>query len=398
MEEIDILIQQMINALVSSGKIVDLKNVSKLLDTSLEIVIMKTDKLLRANKIVGVLDKEKSLFYPKEMESEGVVLFDGADNESNEEPSVSSKAEQLEQIYMTKQKEFIKSESKERSQDDLIGLMVKLGYVGANIRLTIKITNASELPITELLIKLNFADNIEFLKTKPNYEAKIENNTLSIKLPDLKGKKAIGFYVYFKLISLGHGIISGKFQYVNYQDYVRFILIDNFEYNLKPPKIIEADIPTFEIEKYSSQKGMKKDIRSFGKPDQMKELTAFNHVQQIVESYGFKLINKVEKEDSLIAWYFGQTESLDNDVLIVGQVYNNKIEFFAASLNPLILSSLLVAFSIDLKKRLLTSGVVSSEEEIYDLYCKNCNGVLPYFPRPGEVVVCKYCGTENIVR
>ena len=51
-----------------------------------------------------------------------------------------------------------------------------------------------------------------------------------------------------------------------------------------------------------------------------------------------------------------------------------------------------------MKRRILISGVVRTEKEIYDLFCDECGGTLPYFPQPGELIDCKYCGKKNLVR
>jgi ribosomal protein S27E len=77
--------------------------------------------------------------------------------------------------------------------------------------------------------------------------------------------------------------------------------------------------------------------------------------------------------------------------MVVGQIVNNKIEFYASSYNEQVISALLTAFSIDLKKRIVNSRTVMDESEIYDVYCENCGGVLPVFPKPGEIVKCKWC-------
>ena len=203
---------------------------------------------------------------------------------------------------------------------------------------------------------------------------------------------------YLNPEALGKGKISGQIKYVNYKDFVRLLMIEALEYNLTVPRIIPKEIPNELIEEYNSASHRKRDIRSYGLPDKLNPLTAFNHIIQIIRSKNFMLLTKVAEENRKIAWFFGTTEDSQIEILVVGQVIENKIEFYASSTNEQILSALLTSFSMDLKRRILISSVVRSEKEIYDLFCVECGGTLPYFPKPGEFVDCKYCNTKNLVR
>jgi hypothetical protein len=297
-----------------------------------------------------------------------------------------------------KEAEVIKSETKETSQEDLVKFIVNVAYVGSNIRIGFKIMNNSDFGISDVYIKLIHSDQLSLFRIKPKFDFDKISSGISIKLPKIREKSQLALNVYFKADTLGIGEIKGQFQYVNYQDFVRFIRIENLFYNLNPPKIVPKEIPTFEIEEYTKKEGIKRDIRSYGLPDNLNPNVAFNHISQIIKNYNFKLITKNEQPDQSIIWYFGETEDQEFSVLVVGQIINNKIEFYASSKNEQIISALLTAFSIDLKKRIINSHVVSSEEEIYDLYCDSCGGVLPYFPKPGEKVICKWCNNEVTVR
>ncbi|MBD3353474.1 MAG: hypothetical protein GF364_18470 [Candidatus Lokiarchaeota archaeon] len=298
--------------------------------------------------------------------------------------------------------DFIKSETKETSQEDLIRLVVNLGYIGSHIRVGVNIINKSSHPITEVSAKLIYSNKMTVFKMTPAYEYEPLEQGLSINFPNVKAQSTLKLNIYLHAESLGLGKIKGQFQYVNNEDFVKFIPIDNLVYNLVPPTIIPQDIDPNEIESFTKQDGIKKDVRSYGLPDAMDPLIAFKYIKEIVgASHKFKFITEIVNNKQQIAWLFGKTNlGIDEEykVMVVCQVLNNKIEFYASSNNEQILSSLLTAFSIELKDRIISSHAVSSESEIYDLYCYNCCGVLPYFPKKGEKVVCKWCGIENMVR
>jgi len=75
----------------------------------------------------------------------------------------------------------------------------------------------------------------------------------------------------------------------------------------------------------------------------------------------------------------------------------NKVELIATSKNHHILISFLTLFSNEFKEHILIREFVSSQEQIYDLECKSCGTILPYFPKKGEEIVCSKCSYEQIV-
>ncbi|MCP4761722.1 MAG: hypothetical protein GY870_08070 [archaeon] len=385
----DLIIKTTINKFTTAGLEVDLSKISALLELPVGTLLIKISKMISDGFLKGSIDKENSLFIPSGI-PEVTLAMPQSDVESITPIQSSGK--------FVKQAEFVKSETKETSQEDFIKLIANISYVGSHVRVGIKAINNSDYPISEVTVKLIFSENLELFRLKPKYDFTPISSGISIKLPKLKEKGNTTVYIYYKPISLGDGEITGQFQYVNNKDFVRFIRIENLTYDLNPPKMIVKEIPTFEVEKFIQQENIKRDIRSYGLPDKLIPLGAFNHLIQIVKSFNFKLITKIELPDQNIAWFFGETEDKKTDVMIVAQIIANKIEFYASSFNEQVISALLTAFSIDLKKRIVNSRVVENEDEIYDLYCENCAGILPYFPKPGEKVICKWCNTENLVR
>ncbi|MFW9818946.1 MAG: hypothetical protein ACFFE5_05000, partial [Candidatus Thorarchaeota archaeon] len=98
-----------------------------------------------------------------------------------------------------------------------------------------------------------------------------------------------------------------------------------------------------------------------------------------------------------IMWYFGTESLIKEDVLVICQIVSNKIEFIASSLNHFLLVSLLIQISNDFKDQLISNGIVKSKDDIYELECRNCGAIFPYFPQKNEPVVCKNCNYEQII-
>ena len=51
----------------------------------------------------------------------------------------------------------------------------------------------------------------------------------------------------------------------------------------------------------------------------------------------------------------------------------------------------------DFKEAILLNGIVQSKDQVYDLKCKYCGAILPYFPNQGDSIKCIMCNGEQIV-
>jgi len=382
----DILIKSTIQKFASTHSQVNLDNVAALLEMKPDILIFKLEHMIFTGFIQGKIDKKNHIF------------FSSSSTPSVEDPLSTHTLPEPFNQYSTGQTEFIKASTSETSQEDYIKLDINLGYLGSHVRLLLKITNKSDFPINEIEIKLEFTKKIEIFRTIPKLEFVKHDAGIVARVDSIPEKQHYEIKFYLNPEELGSGKIVGQVKFVNFKDFVRLIKIEELSYNLTVPKILPKEIPHEIIEEYNNAVHMKKDIRSYGLPDKLNPLTAFNHITQIISSKNFKLLTKIVEDNRKIAWFFGVTEVGDIEILVVGQVIQNKIEFYASSINEQILSALLTSFSMDLKRRILISSVVRSEKEIYELFCVECGGTLPYFPKPGEFVECKYCQTKNLVR
>jgi hypothetical protein len=385
MTRLDPIIKSTIQKFASTQPQVNLDNIAALLDMKLDILIFKLERMIYTGYIQGKIDKNARIFI-------------SSANSQDVTPQSSTLLPEPAYQYSEGQTEFIKAKTSEISQEDFIKLEVNLGYLGSHVRLVLKITNKSDFPINDIEVKLEFSNQLEVFRTTPKLEFIKHESGIIAKIPAIPEKQFSESKFYLNPESLGKGKIVGQVKFVNYKDFVRLLKIEELEYNLTVPPIVPKTIPNELIAEYNANPSMKKDIRSYGLPDKLNPITAFNHIIHIIRTKNFAQITKIDELDKKIAWFFGTTEDGQYEVLVVGQVIQNKMEFYASSTNEQLLSALLTAFSIDLKRRILISSVVRTEKEIYDLFCMECGGILPYFPKPGEFVDCKYCNTKNLVR
>ncbi|MGV9171915.1 MAG: hypothetical protein ACOC35_04990 [Promethearchaeia archaeon] len=289
-------------------------------------------------------------------------------------------------------------------QENKIKLVHKLYPFAGSYLFSVLMVNQSLAPITEVKIKVKYPDFLYLARYKPPYLESEYSNTnddtikqIKIELDQLaeKSKKQLNFY--FKPINLGNqGAIKLFSSFVNSKDYVRVLNADPINIRAHEVGLIEPKIvPSYAIEKFYNNEHVKKALRSFGIDAKENLNLYFNYVEQVLKAHHFQLIT--EDKENRVAWFFGRDLDAQEDILVVGRIVANKIEFLCASRNPDILISLLTNFSNALKKRLMGTGIIESVDQVYELECYNCGSVLPHFPERGEIVECPKCGEENMV-
>lgn len=317
------------------------------------------------------------------------------------------------EIKETLQKEAEALESVE--QEDQIKLVYEIKPYGGNYRYSIMLINQSSQSITNVKIKIMFPGFLELHRCSPptiivDESKKNKNETQQVKLDfdelPKSTKKQINLYLIPK--TLNHkGEIRTYVNFVNYQDYVRVLNSDPVDIIVPPLTIEKVIIPSSKIEEIYNDKDFKKALKSYGvgvegEDKEDKYDLYFNIIEQILRFHNMQLIAKDIKKRVL--WYYGKCWNKNEietshqfEVLVIGQIVSNKIEFLITSKNPEFLVSLATIISTDLKRRILSTGIIKSVDEIHDLECKNCGVVLKSFPMKGELIECENCNLDQLV-
>lgn len=322
-----------------------------------------------------------------------------------------SNSDQMQELVIFRSKENQENDKKESSSLENIDQEIKIKIIyqikpfGGKYLYSILLLNQSNAPITKVKVKIKYPEFLTISRCTPP--------TISAEEPDIeeKGMKQINLgydelkeydkrqiNLYFSLITLNNtGNISTYITFVNSKDYVRLLSSEPIEIKNQPLAFEPKDITSDYIGEFVQNPQIKKAIKSIGvgieeykNPD-----LYFDHIEQILRFYKFKLIAREEKNK--IAWYFGTEMESKKDVLVVGQVVSNKVEWLLSSQQPSILIPLLTMFSNDFKNRLISIGLIDSVNKFYDLECKYCGAVLPHFPEKGKPVECKNCKYEQFV-
>ncbi len=289
-------------------------------------------------------------------------------------------------------------------QEDKIKLATDYRPFGSHFQYTIFIDNQSSAPIAEMKIKIKFPEFFTFSRCYPPTinipNIKIEKNIKQINLEFdvLNEKSNKQIHLHFTPNSLDNiGEIRTIVTYVNNKDTIRVLDSKPTEITIDGITIEPKVVPSSFIRNFAQQPGIKKTIISMGVgiKHQIDPEIFFEILERLFYDRNFQLVTK--DLNKRILWYFGTESLIKEDVLVIGQIISNKIEIIASSLNHYLLISLLTQISNDFKDLLISNGIVKSKDDIYDLECKNCGAVFPYFPQKKEPVLCTNCNFEQII-
>ncbi len=290
-------------------------------------------------------------------------------------------------------------------QENKVKFRTELAPFMGNYRYSVLITNDSEAPVSEIKIRIRFPHFLQLNRATPNTIRvenlkEIEKNIMqfNVEFDELAESSNKQLNFFFTPLTLNNkGDLNSYLTFVNNKDFVRVLNSEPLEIKINPininPKIVTSEI----VGTFLKIKDIKKAIKSIGigmDSDPNFDLL-FNHVEQVIRAHNFYLI--VKDPIKKISWFYGSEIESKEDVLVIGQIVSNKVEFLAASKNHPILVSILTELTTDFKKRILSMALIKSLDQTHDLECKFCGTPLPIFPKKGETIECKACKEEQVV-
>ncbi|MBY9003202.1 MAG: hypothetical protein KGD73_04460 [Candidatus Lokiarchaeota archaeon] len=301
------------------------------------------------------------------------------------------------------QKEVISLE--QIDQEDKIKLIHELKPYGSMYRYSSLIANYSKAPIKEVKIKIRFPEFLDLIRSDPsnmvldptNLEED-EDKQVRIQFNEIAPESHQQVNVFLSPLDLeGEGEIRSYVTFVNNKDFVRALDSKPILIMFTPFSIERKIIPSSHITPFSNSPDNVKAIKSIGigVDDQFDPDFFFTHVCQTIQDHNFQLISINEK--NRVAWYFGVDLVSGDDVLIIGQIVQNKIEWIAVTKNPHLLISLLSEVSSEFATLMIISGIIESINQIYDLECKYCGTPLSYIPKKGVAITCLKCNNSQVV-
>ncbi len=296
-------------------------------------------------------------------------------------------------------------------QEDKIKMVYKLVTFGGNYLYSLLIMNQSADPITELKIRIIIPEffrlsrstpptvSIESLKSDDESNSKGHEEKqvkMEFELLNSNTQKQINLYLSPLRLET-KGKIRSFITFVNNSGFIRAIDTDSINIELDPFNIERKIIPQSEIKRFLEKPWIRKANKSIGISYDgiFNEDYFFEQIIKTIQDNNFQLILK--NHSNKISWFCGTDLVSGNDILVIGQIVADKIEWLAASANPHLIISILTNFVNEFKREMILLGHISSEDQVYQLECKYCGNILPYFPGKGKTIECSRCNYEQII-
>jgi hypothetical protein len=301
-------------------------------------------------------------------------------------------------------KEIEKYSFEKVEQEDKIKLATDYRPFSDHFQYSILIENQSLAPITEMKIKIKFPEFFTFSRCYPPTisipRIKVEKNIkqMTLEMGELNEKSNKQIFLHFDPNSLDRtGEIRTIITYVNNKDTIRVLDSKPAEIAVHRISIEPKVVPSSFIREFAQQSEIKKVIKSIGIgiEHSIDSEIFFEILEHLFLIRNFQLVTKdVNKK---ILWYFGTEMQTNEDILAIGQIAENKIDIIASSLNHYLIISFLTQISNDLKEHLISNGIINYKDDVYNLDCKNCGAILPYFPKKNVSIQCKNCKYEQFI-
>lgn len=284
----------------------------------------------------------------------------------------------------------------EEVQEKRVYSNIDLSFLAGFARLQVTIVNDSSAQITDVIIKFVLPKSLHLILVKPSECLKRQNSQAIVTIPSVPGKAMGKVIFYLKPLQLESFILKGAIQFTNAKQFVRIIAVDTLQFDIPVPSIEGGSTISADDVQSFVQSCESRGIRSYGLPDTVDPIVAFNHVKQLLKSYNFQFVSESSSDQSLVAWFFGKEFGSDKVYAAVGQVLNQKLEFFVCGVDEKAIIGLLTSIGQKLPTRMVSSQILSSPDELVELFCPHCGGTLEYYPKIGESVTCKWC-SQNFI-
>lgn len=266
-------------------------------------------------------------------------------------------------------------------------------YIGGMVRVKVKVVNSDEFVITKAKLYFEIPPSFKFCKIEPAYP--LEKTTII--LDDIQPSSEKTVTVQLEPLICGKEKIYGNLQYLDSKGTPQVIQMNPLEIPVVCPLFFTEDTVNVAILTNLLQTRLiKKDERSYMIPQGISVQDTFQIVKTQIQKHHIRFVSDQINEENQFegaVWYYGKTKVHQNEFVIVGEVseQNKYMKVQVACEKEEELTGLLAEIGSDLRKALLQTGKITSENEIVELRCPKCAGPLDHAPEPGEVIRCPWC-------
>ena len=281
-------------------------------------------------------------------------------------------------------------------KDDDFEITTKFLPVSGQLELKLTLANKTPKSLANVRVNIVPGNNLQLLRVKPVLST--GNNwdePITIKEISPRGNRRIMHF--YSVANCNPASVEITVKYTT-DDGNRMIKHANDVFQLEEPdfqKMPEMDEEQFhETIRNLDFKG----IRSYGIPNSLEPTSAYLIMKEILIINNFEFVGEKFNEDegSFLGWFYAsynasEEQTNQSEFIVIAQVLNRKMEFFAMGTDPAYLTCGLSFLAKELRGELLRRQLITSETDLMELYCMSCGGTLPEFKDKGGIVECKFC-------
>lgn len=298
-------------------------------------------------------------------------------------------------------KTIIKTEGRER--DFLI--VREYEFIGGQIRFKIAIINNTRSVLTNCKISLDLPDALSWMLHEPNYK-RIGD---SILIPKLGINETKTVSLYLEPLNCLSSPINATISFFDGKDKPQAVPME--------PKMISITCPIFFTKgdaniarvKHLQHSLNHQDRKVFPIRDAEKVALIFNAVLSVLGKYDIKLIFQEysDKDKSGDAWFYGVTKVKNYKIITHVELNGKKriLELEVSGDSEEQITAFLAEIGNQIRKELIKSNVIISEDEFYDMNISVISHTCPYCGESihqdfvqeflnGSPIECNYCNVK----
>ncbi len=268
--------------------------------------------------------------------------------------------------------------------------------VAGQLQLKLTLANNMAKALENVLVKFLVEGQVRLVRMKPAYAGADWNSEITIpSIPPGSSRRVLFYFSPISCEAIGFDIL------VQYQDAAGKFIDENLSerVDLVSPVFVKKQAITKEhFHDIITHQLKMKGIKSYGIPAGLAATDAYLIIKEILITNEFEFVGEkfLEDKNQFLGWYYTgfKTGEKESDFIVIGQVLNNKMEFFAMASDGMQLLSGLTMLSKALREGLVERGTIKDESELVELVCPSCGGVLDVFPASGQLHACKFCGAQ----
>jgi len=399
--------QRIIQELVNASKIYEKMPLDRLaikLNEDINEILDLLEQIILNNEFTGIAISGKELMFTKiqrkdELDQKPFLVVSTAVVKPSPTPAFRPQVEPLKRKKIDLQFKVLKDKPVEQVSVESENLIVEpeVTPVAAQVQLKLNLTNNTAKNFENVLIKFLMQGTANLMRMKPSYAVtgEFQNEIIVPSVPANSNRRILLYFAPMTCEPLEFDIL------VQYKDPKGNFIDENLAEKITITNPVFAKKPAISKEEFQAiitQQLKFKAIKSYGIPASLNPTDAYLIIKEILITNEFEFVGEklIEDKNQYLGWYytsFKEAEKLD-DFIVIGQVLNKKMEFFAMGNNATQLLSGITHLAKALRTALIDRGIIKGESNLVELVCPSCGGVLERNPAPGEIHACKFCGAK----